>query len=246
MASTAPLVLRAAVDALGRQNVLALTSIGPALSQRERVHARRLAEEIGARHRWIEANEIKNDAYRANRADRCFYCKSHLYAETSRIQRVEKYAVVFNGTNADDLDDYRPGLKAAEVARVRAPLAENALGKQSVREIAKRLSLSAWNKPAAPCLASRLPYGQPVSERALAQVEAIENKLFALGFRIFRARHYGRQVRIEVPVAEIPRAQALRPTLLETAQKSGFSQLSIDPRGFVSGSLNRALPLLNE
>ncbi len=238
------LVLRAAVDALGRDNVLALTAVGPALPQRERVRAARLAIEIGANHQWVEAGEIKSAGYRANDADRCFHCKSHLYAATSAALERTGFAVVFNGTNLDDLGDHRPGIRAASDAGIRAPLAENALHKQDVRALAKWLGLSAWDKPAAPCLASRVPYGSPVSEEVLAQIETVEDQLYALGFRIFRARHYGREVRVEVPVAEIPRINALQPTLLEAARKAGFSKLSVDSKGFVSGSLNRALPLV--
>lgn len=238
------LVLLLATRVLGKRRVMALTSVGPALASRERAQAMAIASEIGARVRCVNAGEIDDGAYRANGTDRCYHCKSHLYEVTGALREELAFDVVFNGTNTDDLQDYRPGLRAAAQAGVRAPLAECDIDKSTARAIAKSLGLSVWDKPASPCLASRVPYGRPVTRPVLAQIEAVEDRLHTLGFRVFRARHYGSEVRIEVLAAEIPRARELLPELLETAKTSGFSSVTVDPRGFVSGSLNRLLPVL--
>lgn len=237
------LVLRLAIRSLGVDHVLAITATGPALAQREKEHAERVAKEFGARHRWVDAREIDNPDYKNNGPDRCFHCKSSLYRATSAIAREVGSQTVLNGTNVDDLGDYRPGLLAAEQANVRAPLAECGLSKDDVRHLAQALGISAWDKPASPCLASRIPYGNPVNRHVLRQVELVENKLSALGFRIFRARHFGHEVRIEVPLAEVERAERHRTELLQVAKIAGFDEMTVDPGGFVSGSLNRSLPL---
>lgn len=237
------LVLRVAHEVLGDRAV-GLTAVGPALASREREAAGRIAREIGVRHLFVDSSEIDDPGYRANAGDRCWYCKTELYRITAATRAELALEWVANGTNTDDLGDYRPGLAAADHARVRSPLVEAGLGKAAVREIAQELGLSVWDKPASACLASRIPYGTEVTVERLAQIESLEAALRDMGLRQVRVRYHEALARIEVPRDELLRAFDLRDVIVQAAKRAGFTYVALDLEGYRSGSLNALLPVV--
>jgi uncharacterized protein len=236
-------VLAVAHEVLG-DRALGLTAVSPSLAQREREDAIRIAREIGARHELVESQEIHNPSYAANPSDRCFHCKSELYAITSRLQQERGIAFVVNGTNVDDLGDYRPGLEAAKQAGVRSPLLEADLHKHEVRELAHALGLRFWDKPAAACLSSRIPYGTSVTPERLRQVEQLEDALLALGLRQVRVRFHDELARIEVGESELERAFAARAEITRAGKAAGFTFVTLDLAGYRTGSLNQLLRVI--
>jgi uncharacterized protein len=236
------LVMAIAHRVLGT-NALAVTAKSPSVAPEELEGAVSLAAERGWRHRVIDTNEIADERYLANDGRRCFFCKSELYARLGEFAKGEGIAFIANGTNTDDLGDYRPGLQAAANSSVRSPLVEAGVSKEEVRALARRDGLPVWDKPAQPCLASRIPYGTPVSIEAMTRVAAAERGLRSLGFRVVRVRHYGDTARVEVPAADIPRFEA--PSIRDQAERlilgAGYRTMELDERGFRSGSLNEAL-----
>ncbi len=237
------LVLKVASDVLG-ERALGLTAVGPALAEREREDARRIAEEIGARHLFVDSREIEDERYRANPANRCYFCKSELYRITEQKRRELGFAWTANGTNRDDLGDHRPGLIAADESKVRSPLVEAEIDKAGVRAIAKELGMAVWDKPAAACLASRIPYGTEVTPERLSQIGGLEAALKDLGLRQVRVRYHQELARIEVGEDELPRAFALRAEITEAGRAHGFAFITLDLEGYRTGSLNTLLPIL--
>ncbi len=238
------LVLAIARDVLG-ERALGVTGLSPSVAPAEVAVARRVAAAIGARLEIAPTNEMDDPNYVANPSNRCFFCKTELYAVTQRVAEAHGLAVVFNGTNADDASgsDWRPGLIAADEAGVRSPLAEVGLTKDDVRAVAAHLGLPNWDKPALACLASRLPYGTSVTPKRLAAVDKVEQFLRQRGFRDVRARHHGPTVRLEVETTAVPRLRALAETreLGSVVEAAGFSSFDIEADGFRSGRLNDAL-----
>jgi uncharacterized protein len=193
----------------------------------------------------IQTKEIEDKNYNLNPSDRCFYCKSHLYIDLLVVkERYPKY-VILNGTNRDDFSDYRPGLKAAAEFKIRSPLAECDLGKDDIRELANYLDLPNWNKPASPCLSSRIPYGKVITTKKLKQVETAEGILNIHGFPEARVRHFGNRASIEVPETLINTLKEKLPQIEHTIKALGFEFCEIDEEGLVSGKLNRQLKLEN-
>jgi uncharacterized protein len=236
-------LLKAAVDTLGAENVLACIGISPSLAQSQHAQATELAETIGASVREIRLDELDDAAYSANKADRCFHCKSHLYGLLKKIAEEEQIVAVLCGCNFDDKDDFRPGNRAAEVFGVHSPLMKAGLTKEDIRELSRRLNLATADVPASPCLASRISYGLEVTEQRLKQVEEAEDFLRSLGFVRFRVRHHGDIARIEVPAGEIEKitSQQTRTKIIEKLKSIGFKFITVDLQGFRSGSLNEAL-----
>ena len=183
------------------QRALAVTAVSPALASRELAEARSLAKRFGLAHQTISTNEMEQEGYLANSPQRCYFCKTELYSQLSRMAEREGYAWVANGTNTDDLGDYRPGLQAATEHKARSPLVEAGLSKEMVRSLAKHLDIPIWGKPAQPCLSSRFPSGTPVSLETLSKIEQAEDFLHSIGLREVRARDHERVCRIEVVVA---------------------------------------------
>ena len=237
------LVLKIAVDALDPIRVLAATARSPSVPRGELETVAALAEEIGARHEFVDTHEFDNPDYLANPSNRCYFCKDELYTHLARLAERRGFQTVINGVNADDLGDFRPGLTAANQHRVAAPLAECGISKAQVRDIAATLGLSIHDKPASPCLSSRVQYGESITPEKLRQIDAAESFLRTLGFRELRVRHHANLARIEVPLGEVPRFAdpELRKLVADRLREIGYQYVTLDLCGFRSGSMNEVL-----
>jgi uncharacterized protein len=202
-----------------------------------------VAGRFGFAHRVVRTSEILNPLYARNHADRCYHCKSELFRHLLPLAHAEGFAHVAYGLIVDDLTDFRPGQRAATEAGVRAPLAEAGLTKEDVRAVSRELGLPTAELPASPCLASRLPYGTPVTLAALARVERAEAGLRALGLRELRVRHLGETARVEIAALELPRLEdaGMREAVLSAVRQAGYAEVAIDPQGYRRGRLNEAL-----
>ena len=236
------LVAVAAHRVLGPK-ALAVTAVSPALAKRELEETVSLAARFGLPHRIIHTNEMEREGYVANSPQRCYFCKTELYSQLTELADQESIKWVVNGANTDDIGDYRPGMVAASEHRVRSPMVEVGLTKADVRTIAKILDIPIWDKPAQPCLSSRIPYGTPVTVENLSKVEQAEDYLRGLGLREVRARHHDRLCRIEVGEDEMDFAFERRKEIVSAIKKIGYLWISIDMSGLRSGSLNDQLKL---
>lgn len=232
-------LLAAAHDILGDRCVGA-TAVSPSLARDELDAARRTAGFIGARHVVVETNEYDDPRYRRNDLERCYFCKHELFVRLTALAAELGLPTVAYGANADDLGDFRPGMRAAGKFEVRAPLLDAGLTKAEIRALARARGLDVWDKPASPCLASRIPHGTPVTFTALRQIEEGERVLRRLGFHDVRVRHYGQTARIEVPLADIGRLREVIPGIAVTLRGLGFRDVVVDPRGLRSGALSAA------
>tara|TARA_Y100000994_G_scaffold190699_1_gene159762 strand:- start:642 stop:1481 length:840 start_codon:yes stop_codon:yes gene_type:complete len=225
---------------LGKDNSKIILAKSPSLNSRELKYARELANKNNWNYSEIETNEFDNKDYRKNNPSRCFFCKFELYSSLDKISKESGIEVVFNGTNIDDLGDYRPGNKAAKQIKVVSPLLECGISKSEIRDIALFFGLDNWSKPAQPCLASRVPYGTEITMNILKQIEDAENYLHDLGFKNFRVRNHGSVARIELEESDFKMLlnKKLRFSIDEKFRKLGFNFVSLDLRGFKSGSLN--------
>jgi len=232
----------AARDALGARAVL-VTADSESYPEGELEEARRLAGLIGLRHLVVRTREVDNPAYAENPPNRCFFCKEELFARLEPVAAAEGFRHLVYGATVDDLGDHRPGMASARQRGVRAPLVEAGLGKAEIRELSRAFGLPTWDKPAMACLSSRFPYGTPITPEKLRQVDRAEAFVRKLGFRNFRVRHHGDLARLEVDRSEMGRlwedgrAEAIARRLREL----GFLYVTVDLRGFRSGSLNEAL-----
>ena len=236
------LVAVAAHEVLG-ENALAVTAVSPALAARELEEAEGLAREFGFAHRVIRTNEMDREGYTANSPRRCYFCKTELYSQLSALAREEGFAWVVNGANTDDQGDYRPGMEAAAEHRARSPLLEAGLDKAAVRAIARQMNLPVWDKPAQPCLSSRVPYGTPVTVETLSKIEQAEDFLRSLGLREVRARHHDKLCRVEASEADMEIAFRNREEIVAGLKKIGYLWVSLDLAALRSGSLNDQLRL---
>ena len=235
-------VLLAAVAAkmLGEKAVAA-TAVSASLASGELDDARAAAVAAGIRHIEVPTDEIDNPAYAANATDRCFHCKDTAYGTFTTLAKREGIAVIVDGTNADDHGDFRPGRRAAREHGVRSPLAEAGMTKKEIRDWARELGLAVWDKPAAACLSSRVPYGSPVTLEKLTRIDKAESALKQLGFRQCRVRDHGTVARVEIETAMLPSLLAIRETVVAAVKKAGFSYVSLDLEGFRSGSMNEVI-----
>jgi uncharacterized protein len=225
---------------LGPERALAVTAVSASLAPSERADCRRLAESWGLRWMEVRSDEGSRPEYVANGPDRCYHCKSELMDRLAPIASAEN-AVIALGVNVDDLADHRPGQRAARERGAVFPLVEAGLTKAEVRDSARQLGLAVWDKPAAACLASRVPYGTPVTLGTLGQVAAAEGGLRALGFRDLRVRHYGDLARLEFPAKELERAFAVRVQVVAAVRAAGYRYVTLDLDGLRSGNLNDVL-----
>ena len=235
-------VLQVAHRVLGAR-ALGMTAVSPSLPASEKDAAVALAKELGAPHELVETHEIDDPSYAANPSNRCYFCKSELYKVASEFARARGFSAIANGTNVDDLGDYRPGLDAAREAGVVSPLLDVGMTKADVRSHALALGLPVWDKPAAACLSSRLPYGTAVTRERLSQIGGLEEDLRALGFRQLRVRWHDKVARIEVEPAEIARAfdPAVRNAMVAAGKRHGFAYVTLDLQGYRQGSHNELL-----
>ncbi|MCC7240668.1 MAG: ATP-dependent sacrificial sulfur transferase LarE, partial [Acidobacteria bacterium] len=226
-------------------NALAVTAVSASYPETHRQLALRVAAEFQLRHEFIETSELARPEYRANPANRCYFCKDELFVHLAAMARARGVAFVADGNNADDRGDYRPGRQAAREHGVVSPLDEADLGKDDVRELARRAGMSTWDEPASACLSSRIPYGTEVTDDKLRQIERAEAAVRALGFRIFRVRHHEATARLEIARDEMARAlePAVNERLLRELKGLGYQYVSLDLQGYRVGSLNEALPL---
>lgn len=235
------LLLFAAREALGPDRVLAVTARSHTLPGRELARAQATARELGVPYLELEIDELADPVFRSNPPDRCYHCKKGRLREMGREAGARGFATIVEGTNRDDLSDYRPGLKATEEAGARSPLLEAGLGKAEIRELSRDFGLVGWDRPAAACLASRIPYGEEITSERLHMVEEAEDYLADLGFAPVRVRHHGELARIEVAPGDRARLLTLSDEVGQRLAALGFKFVALDLAGYRTGSLNRSL-----
>jgi uncharacterized protein len=237
------LLLKLCRDVLGPANVIAVTGVSQTYTPEEKRTARRVARELGVRHVLIETDELACAAFAKNPADRCYHCKRELFGRIAGLAKRLGIDVFYDASNVDDLSDYRPGRRAVEEFGVSSPLVLAGFTKKDVRALSKKLGLASWDKPANPCLASRVPYGTPITVETLRKVRAGEKFIRDLGFPVVRLRHHGELARIEVPAADL--ARILRPgtagKIARRLRSLGYLWTALDLEGYSMGSLNRAV-----
>jgi len=235
------LIAKVARDVLGRKNIKAVTSWSDSFPRSEIKEVRAFVECYDIPHEWIDTGEIENPRYADNPKERCFFCKSELYDYLLSLAGQWQIDTIVNGAQMDDLDDWRPGLEAAKRYNIKSPLMEAGFHKQDVRNLSRILGLSTWDKPAAACLASRIPHGERVTAGKLRQIEEGEGILKAEGFRVVRLRHFGRWARIEVSKEELSRLLSdlgFRGEIISKIKNLGFERVEIDPEGYRQGKLH--------
>ncbi len=232
----------AADRALGKK-ALSVTALSESYSAYDREQVEIFLRATGVRQEFIETHELENPAYRANAADRCYYCKDELFSALDQLARERGIAAVAYGVNADDPSDFRPGQRAATEHKVLTPLLQAGLHKAEIRFLAKRAGLPCWDRPASACLSSRLPYGTEVTAERLSLVERGEAALRKLGFQHFRVRLHDKLARVELALEEMPRAQepAMAAAIAQALKQAGFAYVALDLEGYRQGSLNEAL-----
>jgi uncharacterized protein len=234
----------AATSVLGPR-ALCITADSPSYPDRHRQLALRIAREFSLQHEVVATAELERPEYRANPVDRCYYCKHELYSTLTQIARARGIAMIFDGNNADDRGDYRPGRKAAREFGVRSPLDEVGLLKDEIRELSRLAGLPTWDEPASACLSSRIPYNSEVTDEKLRMIERAEEALRGLGFRVCRVRHHETLARLEIGRDELSRAiePALRDRIVSALRAVGYQHVTIDLQGYRTGSLNEGILL---
>ncbi len=222
---------------------LAVTADSPSYPRRHRDLALQMVHAFRLRHEFIRTSELDKPEYRSNPANRCYFCKQELYSVLSHLARERGVAAIFDGNNADDRGDYRPGRQAAREFGVRSPLDESGLRKIEIRALSRRAGLPTWDEPASACLSSRIPYYSEVTDEKLRVIEQAEELLADLGFRLYRVRHHGDAARLELGPDEMPRAlePAIRDRVVRELKALGFRYVSLDLQGYRTGSLNEVL-----
>ena len=236
-------LLKAAVDFLGSDRVLAVTASSEAYPDHERKDARKLAEKLGARWITIQSSETSNPNFRENPSDRCYFCKKELFRDLNELANREGITKVADGTIQDDSEGHRPGTRAAEELGIASPLREVGLSKDEIREFSKRVGLETWDKPTFACLASRFPYGEEITEEKLRRVGSAEEFLLKLGIEQFRVRHHGDIARIEVLRSDFDRMLNFREEIVARLKELGYDYVTLDLEGYRTGSMNESLTL---
>jgi len=234
-------LLAMGLETLSAENCLAVMGISPLLPQREREAGGEIARQLGAELVEVETCELADENYAANPRERCFYCKSDLFTRLGQVAKERGYSAVVCGANADDQGDFRPGLRAGEELGVRGPLMEAGLTKDDIRAASRAMDLPTWDKPAMACLASRVPYGQPITVEKLHRIEQAEYVLKDRGFAQCRVRDHDKLARIEVPADELASAVELHEQIVEAFKALGYAYVTLDLQGFRSGSMNEVI-----
>ncbi len=237
-------LLAVAASELGKENVLAVTAGSEVYAQREIEGAQTFAKQLGVKHLIIKTRELSDERFAQNNPDRCFHCKQELFEKLTEIAKAHGFAHIADGTTADDMKDFRPGLRALKQYRIRSPLLEAQLTKEEIRRLSKELGLPTWNKPAMACLASRFPYGHKITARELRQVEQAEEFLRTLHLSQLRVRHYDGMARIEVPPEDFLTILKHRESIVSCLKKLGYTYVTLDLQGYRSGSMNETLKKL--
>ncbi|MEK6546180.1 MAG: ATP-dependent sacrificial sulfur transferase LarE [Nitrospinota bacterium] len=239
-------LLKVAKDILG-ENVIGVTATSSTYPEREFNEAKKLAEEIGVRHIVIESEELNIDGFKENPPNRCYFCKGELFGKLREVADKNNIRFVADGSNLDDVSDYRPGRKAAEKLGVRSPLKEAGLTKEDIRALSKELELKTWNKQSFACLASRFPYGKEITADKLSMVDKAEDFLLSLGLKQVRVRHYDEMARIEVSKDEIKKLfnNGTSEKISKRLKEIGFKYVTVDLEGYRTGSMNLTLPAQN-
>ncbi|MFN8007248.1 MAG: ATP-dependent sacrificial sulfur transferase LarE [Terriglobia bacterium] len=227
-------------------DALCVTAISPSFPSYQKKETEEFVSQFGLNHRVVESKELDNPEYRENSPNRCYFCKSELFSQLQGLASAGGYEAILDGTNYDDLKDYRPGRLAASEFAVRSPLLESQMTKLDIRELSRKSGLPTWEKPALPCLSSRFPYGTPISVENLSIVDRGESLLRDFGFKIFRVRYHGEMVRLEFGIEELENAlnTTMAQILVKQFKALGFKYVTIDLEGYRSGSLNEVLPIL--
>jgi len=225
----------------GRDAAIGVISDSESLKRKDFELAQAFSKQFDIVLEVIETQELKDERYNENPVDRCYFCKDHLYTDLQGISKKYPGFPVLNGTNADDHGDYRPGTKAALEYQIGSPLADCGITKEEIREMARYFELPNWNKPASPCLSSRIPYTHSITKKKLVEIEQAEDLLNNFGFEDVRVRHYGDHGKIEVRKEELPRLLEMRKVVVEKIREIGFTDVLIDEEGLVSGKLNRVI-----
>jgi uncharacterized protein len=235
------LLLKAAIDFLGPDKVLAITADSETYPQREKEEAIVLAQEIGAPHEVIHTSELDIPGYAENPTNRCYFCKNELFSHLIPIAKERGYDHVIFGAIADDLGEHRPGLQAAHDRGVRAPLLEAGITKAEIRHLSRQFGLKTWDKPSFACLSSRIPYGELITQEKLTMIDQAEAFMMQLGFRQVRVRQHEKLARIEVAPSHLVEVVAVADTITAKLQEIGYTYVSLDLKGYRSGSLNEVL-----
>jgi len=235
-------LVKTAYDVLGK-NVIAVTASSTTYPKKEFEEAKKLAGFIGVKHMIINSEETEIDNFRQNPPDRCYYCKKELFSRLKEIAEEENVNHVLDGTNYDDLDDYRPGMKALEELNIISPLADVKLTKSEIRNLSKQMNLDTWDKPAFACLASRFPYGIRITKRRLKKIEEAEDVMRSLGVTVFRVRYHNEIARIEVDKRDFQLLLKHSDMIVKRFKDLGFKYITLDIEGYRSGSLNEGLTL---
>ncbi len=236
-------LLKICADVLGRQRVIAATGSSETYTPSELSFAKRIARGMRVRHVVIETDELCDELFSSNTKLRCYHCKNNFYSKLASLAQKEQIGFMLDGTNIDDQKDYRPGMKAAREWGIKSPLAQAGMTKEDIRRHSKKLGLKSWDKPANPCLASRIPYGSSITREKLSMIAEAEAFIRKMGFGTVRVRHHDSIARIEVPIQDLPRMvrKDMRERICERLRHIGFAWVSLDMEGFKSGSLNRTL-----
>jgi uncharacterized protein len=234
------LLLKIAHDVLG-ERAIAITAVSASMPMSELDEARNIANLIGAEHVVLEGHELEDQRYTQNPTNRCYFCKQDVYTQLLEYSLQYGYRYILDGTNADDLNDHRPGRQAALEKGLRSPLLEVGLTKADIRSLAQQFELPNWNKPSAACLSSRIPYGTPITVSTLHQIEQAESLLHQMGFTQVRVRYHGQIARIEMETDDFPAALEKRLEITSRIKALGFSYITLDLNGFRSGSMNEVL-----
>lgn len=235
-------LLKAALEFAGADRVLAITADSETYPEREKREAIELARELGAPHEVIHTSELNIPGYAENPTNRCYFCKNSLFDHLIPIAKERGYDCVVFGAIADDLGEHRPGLQAAHEQGVRAPLLEAGIKKSEIRHLSRKFGLRTWDKPSFACLSSRIPYGEAITAEKLSMIDRAEDFLIQLGFRQVRVRQHDNLARIEVPASELADLLAVADTVQAKLKEIGYAYVTLDLKGYRSGSLNEVLP----
>ncbi len=240
-------LLKVCVDVLGRENVIAVTATSPTYQMDELEEAKNIARIFGVKHFIIQTNEMENEKFLANPVDRCYLCKKELFSKLKEIASKYRIEYVLDASNSSDALDYRPGMKAARELGIRSPLIEANITKDEIRKLSAEMNLPTASKPPQPCLASRFPYGERITEEKLEMVAKAEKFLKEMGFKVVRVRHHGKVARIEVGKDEIARLmeERMREKIYEKLREIGYTWVCLDLLGYRSGSMNEAINGVN-